>query len=148
MTKHVQCPHCGQAYALTEEQLPRYAGQDITCSECNESFLVSEDLAVTGGLETKPSTFETRPEATAGALPSMAAAFAPTSPVLRADRPEMPPPPPYAPPTAYGYAGAAAAAATPSNVAPSHAYEPPYRFIPSAAPQPVTEPNGWATAAI
>src|SRR5438093_3149903 len=72
MTKHVQCPHCGQAYALTEEQVSRFAGQDITCTQCGDSFLVSHDLALTGGLATAPSTFETRPEATAGAFPAAA----------------------------------------------------------------------------
>src|SRR6266550_17510 len=57
MTKHVQCPHCGQAYALTEEQVTRFAGQDITCTQCGESFLVSHDLAMTGGLATAPPPY-------------------------------------------------------------------------------------------
>lgn len=74
MTKHVQCPHCGQAFALTPEQVRRFAGQTITCSQCSEPFLVSGEVAVTGGLATEPSTFETRPFATAGAMPSLAAA--------------------------------------------------------------------------
>jgi len=71
MTKHVQCPHCGQAYALTLDQVARLGGQTITCSQCNESFLVSKDDSITGGLATQPSTFETRPEATAGAIASV-----------------------------------------------------------------------------
>src|SRR5438093_10499899 len=106
MTKHVQCPHCGQAYALTEEQVARFAGQDITCTQCGESFLVSHDLAMTGGLATEPSAFETRPEATAAAFPPAAAAAA---------MPASPPfvPPPFAPRMAYGYGGAAVAASTP-----------------------------------
>jgi prepilin-type processing-associated H-X9-DG protein len=52
---------------------------------------------------------------------------------------------------AHGYGGAAVAASTPSNVSPAAAYEsyaPPYRFTPGAPARAVTEPNGWATAAI
>src|SRR6188472_3025044 len=118
MTKHVQCPHCGQAYALTEEQVVNYAGKDITCAQCGESFLVSQDLAVTGGLATEPTAFQTRPEATAAAFPPAAA-----SPAADA-------------PTGMGYgmfAGPAAAAQAasipyPSNPAPAR----PYTYTPPA----------------
>jgi predicted Zn finger-like uncharacterized protein/prepilin-type processing-associated H-X9-DG protein len=126
MTKHVQCPHCGQAYALTEEQVPRYAGQDISCTQCGESFLVSQDHAMTGGLATEPSAFQTQPEATAAAFP-----------------------PPFAPKMAYGYAGASAAAATPSTLSQSDVFDAPtpYRFD-RAKSAPARDTNGWAIAAI
>ena len=84
MTKHVQCPHCGQAYALTLEQVARLGGQMITCSQCNESFLVSKDDSITGGLATQPSTFETRPEATAGAIPNFVPGIVYANPAVAA----------------------------------------------------------------
>jgi predicted Zn finger-like uncharacterized protein len=84
MTKHVQCPHCGQAYALTLEQVARLGGQTITCSECNASFLISKDDSITGGLATEPSTFDTRPEATAGAVSSFIPGITHANPAVAA----------------------------------------------------------------
>jgi len=142
MTKHVQCPHCGQAYALTEEQVATYSGNDITCTQCGDSFLVSQDLAMTGGLATEPTTYETRPEATAAAFPS---------------------PPPYAPRMAYGAFGAGAAGATGAPIPPPNvALGQPYNYgasAPSAPsiPRPFydtslyrrpVDSNGWAVASI
>src|SRR5205823_2518843 len=138
MTKHVQCPHCGQAYALTEEQVPRFAGQDITCTQCGESFLVSHDLGMTGGLATAPSTFETRPEATAGAFPAAAAlpqAFVPAAYT----------PPPYAPRVVGAYD--ASGFAIPPAPAPLPQPRVPYSRY-GSHPMAVQESNGWAIASI
>ena len=41
MSQQIQCPHCGQAYALTDEQAPQYAGQTITCTRCQKPFTVA-----------------------------------------------------------------------------------------------------------
>ena len=134
MTKHVQCPHCGQAYALTEEQVPRYAGQEIACTQCGESFLVSQDIAMTGGLATEPSAFQTRPEATAAAFP-----------------------PPYAPKMELGYGGPAGAPAAMPAPTPAPAYAAGIRRVPNvpvlerfnaAQRTPTRDTNGWATASI
>jgi predicted Zn finger-like uncharacterized protein/prepilin-type processing-associated H-X9-DG protein len=40
MSQTIQCPHCGQTYALTAEQGPQYSGQTITCTRCKNSFTV------------------------------------------------------------------------------------------------------------
>jgi predicted Zn finger-like uncharacterized protein/prepilin-type processing-associated H-X9-DG protein len=40
----IACPHCGRQYDLTDEQLPQYAGQTITCTGCNQPFTVARDL--------------------------------------------------------------------------------------------------------
>ena len=40
MSQQIQCPHCGQSYALTDEQAPQYAGQTITCTRCQKPFTV------------------------------------------------------------------------------------------------------------
>jgi predicted Zn finger-like uncharacterized protein/prepilin-type processing-associated H-X9-DG protein len=37
---NIQCPHCGQSYQLTPEQVPQYSGQTITCTACNKAFTV------------------------------------------------------------------------------------------------------------
>jgi prepilin-type processing-associated H-X9-DG protein len=36
----ISCPHCGQTYDLTPEQAPQYAGQTISCTKCQRSFMV------------------------------------------------------------------------------------------------------------
>ena len=36
----IRCTHCGQTYDLTPEQAPLYAGQTITCTNCQKPFLV------------------------------------------------------------------------------------------------------------
>jgi predicted Zn finger-like uncharacterized protein/prepilin-type processing-associated H-X9-DG protein len=40
LAHNIQCPHCGQSYALTPEQVPQYSGQTITCTACNKPFAV------------------------------------------------------------------------------------------------------------
>src|SRR5207244_2130460 len=98
---------------------------------------VSHDLAVTGGLATAPSTFETRPEATAAAFPPAATAALPSAYV----------PPPFAPPMRYGYAGAAAAAATPSVPSTAEVFQPrSHRYTPpgwSYAARSELQTSGW-----
>src|SRR6185295_6493251 len=36
----ITCPHCGQVYGLTPEQVPQYAGQTINCTACGKPFTV------------------------------------------------------------------------------------------------------------
>src|SRR5687768_11011698 len=38
------CPHCDQAYTLTDEQAPQYAGQRIACTNCGVAFTVPESV--------------------------------------------------------------------------------------------------------
>ncbi|HEV8604601.1 MAG TPA: DUF4190 domain-containing protein, partial [Tepidisphaeraceae bacterium] len=38
------CPHCGQHYSLTAEQIPQYAGQTISCTVCKRQFTVPTQL--------------------------------------------------------------------------------------------------------
>src|SRR6266542_3016794 len=45
MATQMQCPHCGQTYDLTPEQVPQYAGQTITCTKCQQAFTVPANLA-------------------------------------------------------------------------------------------------------
>lgn len=45
MSQQIRCPHCQQAYELTDEQVPQYAGQTITCTKCQQSFTVPPDIA-------------------------------------------------------------------------------------------------------
>src|SRR5689334_6796443 len=40
MPDQIQCPHCGQTYQLTPEQMPQYAGRTITCTQCQKPFTV------------------------------------------------------------------------------------------------------------
>ena len=44
MGAQIQCPHCGQQYGLSDEQVPQYAGQTITCTACQRPFTVTQDL--------------------------------------------------------------------------------------------------------
>ena len=44
MTKHVQCPHCGQAYALTEEQVKRDV---LLAAQPTKKFVTVEQVAGT-----------------------------------------------------------------------------------------------------
>ena len=66
MSQQIQCPHCGQSYALTDEQAPQYAGQTITCTRCQKPFTVSQNLATAS--------------APAPALPQQPGATQPTAP--------------------------------------------------------------------
>jgi predicted Zn finger-like uncharacterized protein/prepilin-type processing-associated H-X9-DG protein len=43
----INCPHCGQVFDLTEEQVPQYAGQTITCTSCQKAFVVPGGTAQT-----------------------------------------------------------------------------------------------------
>jgi len=44
MATQIQCPNCGQTYDLTPEQVPQYAGQTITCTNCQKPFTVAANL--------------------------------------------------------------------------------------------------------
>jgi prepilin-type processing-associated H-X9-DG protein len=41
LTTTIHCPHCGQTYELTPEQVPQYAGRTITCTACQQPFAVT-----------------------------------------------------------------------------------------------------------
>src|SRR5439155_1238990 len=73
MSVYVNCPTCGQAYVLTEEEAARYAGQSIECSQCNESFPVVDPSAKKKSPPPVPPIEHPRVEMTAGAC-------APTAP--------------------------------------------------------------------
>ena len=49
MSQQIRCPHCGQTYELTPEQVPQYAGQTISCTSCKQSFTVPRDIAAPAG---------------------------------------------------------------------------------------------------
>jgi prepilin-type processing-associated H-X9-DG protein len=36
----IRCPHCGQTFELSPEQVPQYAGRTITCTMCKQPFTV------------------------------------------------------------------------------------------------------------
>jgi prepilin-type processing-associated H-X9-DG protein len=40
MSQQISCPHCGQTFQLTPEQVPQYSGQTITCTQCQRPFTV------------------------------------------------------------------------------------------------------------
>ena len=44
MAQQIRCPHCGQTYELTPEQVPQYAGQTINCTSCKQAFTVPRDI--------------------------------------------------------------------------------------------------------
>ena len=44
MSQQIRCPHCQQAYELSDEQVPQYAGQTIACTKCERSFTVSSEI--------------------------------------------------------------------------------------------------------
>ncbi|MEO6437341.1 MAG: hypothetical protein ABIP55_16480 [Tepidisphaeraceae bacterium] len=48
MGEQFQCPNCGQLYGLSPEQLPRYAGQTISCTRCGRAFLVPMEIVARG----------------------------------------------------------------------------------------------------
>jgi predicted Zn finger-like uncharacterized protein/prepilin-type processing-associated H-X9-DG protein len=48
MANQIQCPNCGQTYDLTPEQIPQYAGQTITCTQCQKPFTVPANIAAPG----------------------------------------------------------------------------------------------------
>jgi len=48
MSQQIRCPHCGQTYELTPEQVPQYAGQTISCTSCKQAFTVPRDLGAPG----------------------------------------------------------------------------------------------------
>jgi predicted Zn finger-like uncharacterized protein len=37
----IQCPHCGQTYAVRPEQWPQYSGRSINCTRCGQAFTVA-----------------------------------------------------------------------------------------------------------
>lgn len=37
----IQCPHCGQTYAVRPEQWPQYSGRSINCTKCGQGFTVT-----------------------------------------------------------------------------------------------------------
>jgi prepilin-type processing-associated H-X9-DG protein len=82
----IQCPHCGQAYALTPEQVPQYSGQTITCMQCNRPFTVPA-LAQAAPAAARPPA-STLPPALGGA----AGTAQPRSDQPSATQPATPPP--------------------------------------------------------
>jgi predicted Zn finger-like uncharacterized protein/prepilin-type processing-associated H-X9-DG protein len=62
MSQQIRCPHCGQTYELTPEQVPQYAGQTISCTSCKQSFTVPRDIAG-GGAATGTAGAPARPPA-------------------------------------------------------------------------------------
>jgi len=44
MGAQMQCPHCGEVYGLTDEQVPQYSGRTITCTKCQKAFTVPTNL--------------------------------------------------------------------------------------------------------
>lgn len=65
MSQTIQCPHCGQSYALTPEQVPQYSGQTINCTRCQKAFTVPQltGSSMPPGAEgtTAPSSQQTMP---------------------------------------------------------------------------------------
>src|SRR5436309_4925830 len=51
----MQCPHCGRTYGLSDEQVPQYRGQTITCSGCQQAFTVPNDLGLTATTSEPPA---------------------------------------------------------------------------------------------
>ena len=78
MSQQIQCPHCGQAYALTDEQVPQYAGQTITCTRCQKPFTVSMPSAAQQPVMLQPQ--ETMTSQPSQQSPQQAQAPTPTSP--------------------------------------------------------------------
>ncbi len=54
MAQQIQCPNCGQAYELSDEQVPQYAGQTITCTKCQKQFTVPREIAGAAGAPPPP----------------------------------------------------------------------------------------------
>lgn len=50
----IRCPHCGQTYELTPEQVPQYAGQTISCTSCKQPFTVPAEQGAGGAGMTPP----------------------------------------------------------------------------------------------
>jgi prepilin-type processing-associated H-X9-DG protein len=44
MPAEIKCPNCGQSYELADELVSQYAGQAITCTNCQKPFTVPADL--------------------------------------------------------------------------------------------------------
>jgi prepilin-type processing-associated H-X9-DG protein len=61
MANQIQCPNCGQTYDLTPEQLPQYAGQTITCTQCQKPFTVPANIAGPTASPSHPSHMSDRP---------------------------------------------------------------------------------------
>src|SRR5947207_3971077 len=40
MAEQIRCPHCGQTWDISSEQARQYAGQTITCTNCQQAFAV------------------------------------------------------------------------------------------------------------
>jgi predicted Zn finger-like uncharacterized protein/prepilin-type processing-associated H-X9-DG protein len=55
MSQQIRCPHCGQSYELTPEQVPQYAGQTITCTSCKQAFTVSREILGGAGAGPTPT---------------------------------------------------------------------------------------------
>ena len=82
----INCPHCGQPYAVRPEQWAQYHGRTINCTKCGQPFVVTAPQS--GGPATPPPL---------GAAPSTP---------YGTPAPYAPPPPGYAPaypPPGYGY---------------------------------------------
>ncbi len=92
-SRRIQCPSCGQAYVLTDDEAARFAGQTIECSQCGHEIALAPPagsrVAAIGPTTPSPapgqSAAPTRiapapptpfnpPEVTAGAYPARATA--------------------------------------------------------------------------
>jgi prepilin-type processing-associated H-X9-DG protein len=49
VAEQIRCPHCGQTYELTPQQVPQYAGQTITCTACQRAFTVPRSVGAPPG---------------------------------------------------------------------------------------------------
>jgi prepilin-type processing-associated H-X9-DG protein len=58
MADQIRCPHCGQTYELTPDQVPQYAGQTITCTSCQRAFTVPQ---MSGPAPTAPAATTAMP---------------------------------------------------------------------------------------
>lgn len=42
MRVEIECPHCAQAYALSDQQAPLYAGRAVACTSCARPFTIPD----------------------------------------------------------------------------------------------------------
>jgi predicted Zn finger-like uncharacterized protein/prepilin-type processing-associated H-X9-DG protein len=58
----MKCPNCGQVYQLTDDQVPQYAGQTITCTACNKPFTVALPVTAVPPMSYQPPPFRPQPQ--------------------------------------------------------------------------------------
>src|SRR5262245_10297827 len=62
MPTQMKCPNCGQVYQLTDDQVPQYAGQTITCTACNRPFTVALPATAVPPMSYQPPPFRNQPQ--------------------------------------------------------------------------------------